>query len=179
MKTTLTTLLLILLLAGGYYVAFYEPAPDRPIPQSSCETAVSTNDETESLPEENSTTTVTDTNLSNMSEEMRAMVKEANEIKADIIEELRETRVSEHKDAATDDDLETSLKETDEMVAAVNEKEGINGEAIKAEIEEEYANLQSDQNMPEDLKKEVEESENTMLEVEQMMDELNIQVEEE
>ena len=178
MKTTLTTLLLILLLAGGYYVAFYEPAPDRPIPQSSCETAVSTNDETESLPEENSTTTVTDTNLSNMSEEMRAMVKEANEIKADIIEELRETRVSEHKDAATDDDLETSLKETDEMVAAVNEKEGINGEAIKAEIEEEYANLQSDQNMPEDLKKEVEESENTMLEVEQMMDELNIQVEE-
>lgn len=178
MKATLTTLLLILLLAGGYYVAFYEPAPDRPIPQSSCETAVSTNDETESLPEENSTTTVTDTNLSNMSEEMRAMVKEANEIKADIIEELRETRVSEHKDAATDDDLETSLKETDEMVAAVNEKEGINGEAIKAEIEEEYANLQSDQNMPEDLKKEVEESENTMLEVEQMMDELNIQVEE-
>ncbi len=179
MKTTLTTLLLILLLAGGYYVAFYEPAPDRPIPQSNCEAAVSTNDETEAIPEDNTTTMPSDTNLSNMSDEMRAMVKEAYEIKADIIEDLKEIQATEKADAAKDDELEALIKETDQMVATVNEKEGIDGEAIKAEIEREYANLQLDSNAPEDLKQEVKKAEETMLEVEQMMDELNIQVEEE
>ena len=178
MKTTIITLLSILLLAGGYYALFYEETPNDQNSQSDCTATLDTSDDVEPMPKEKNATTSKDTNLSNMSEEMKTMVRELDEMNADIVDDLREAQKEEQEEAVSDKELEASIKETDAMLAPILEKEGIDSEAIKAEIAQEYVDIQSGKHLPEELKEEVEKTEDTLLEVEQMIDELDIKVEE-
>lgn len=175
MKTTITVLLFILLLAGGYYALFYEQNLNDKSPQNDCTATLDTSDDAEPIPKEKNTI---DTNLSNMSEEMKTMVRELDEMDTNITEDLRKTQKEEQEEAVSDKELEASIKETDAMLAPILEKEGIDSKAIKAEIEQEYVDIQSGKHLPEELKEEVEKTEDTLLEVEQMMDELDIKVEE-
>ena len=114
-------------------------------------------------------------NTANMSKEMKEILADAEQIQEEIREDLEADQNSSAQWNAQEQEVEKQIAKTDQMVEKINKKLGIDGDAIKAEIEQEYTNPVLPKDAPPELKEAVDSTEETTLEIGQLMDELGIE----